>query len=100
MACARCPYTTKFELLWTDDADPDVIAVLLRCCAGPELQIRRGTTLLYNEIFKTVPAVRDRAAELRGQPIPVDHVMPRSPSLPAEPCTDPACPATPAAAAP
>mgnify|MGYP003350877385 CR=1 FL=1 len=28
MACARCPYTSKYELLWTDDAAPDVIAVL------------------------------------------------------------------------
>ena len=69
MACARCPYTTKFELLWQDSQDPDVICVMLRCCAGPELQIRRGTQVLHAEIFKTVPAVRERAVELQGQPL-------------------------------
>jgi hypothetical protein len=65
VACARCPYQSHYELLWTDGADPSVSCVLLRCCAGPELQIRRGTTVLHSEIFKTVPAVRDRAEQLR-----------------------------------
>jgi len=65
VACARCPYTTKFEILWTDADDPEVICVMLRCCAGPELQIRRGTEVLRSEIFKTVPAVRERADQLR-----------------------------------
>jgi hypothetical protein len=66
MACARCPYQKNFELLWTDAADPEVICVMLRCCAGPELQIRRGNERLVSEIFKTVPAVRERAEELRS----------------------------------
>ena len=66
MACARCPYLSKYELLWQDAEDPDVIAVMLRCCAGPELQIRRGTELLLSEIFATPPAVVARAEELRG----------------------------------
>ncbi len=69
MACARCPYTSKYELLWQDAAEPDVICVMLRCCAGPELQVRRGTAVLRSEIFKTVPAVRERADELRGRPL-------------------------------
>ncbi len=66
MACARCPYTSKYELLWQDPVEPDVICVMLRCCAGPELQVRRGPVVLRSEIFKTVPAVRERAEELRG----------------------------------
>jgi hypothetical protein len=66
VACAKCPYTANYELLWTDAADPSVICVLLRCCAGPELQIRRGGTVLRSEIFQTVPAVRERADELRN----------------------------------
>jgi hypothetical protein len=65
MACARCPYTTKYQLLWQDSADPTLIAVMLRCCAGPELQIRRGSDVLFSEIFKTAPAVLARAEELR-----------------------------------
>jgi hypothetical protein len=70
MACARCPYTSKYQLLWQDEADPGVIAVMLRCCAGPELQIRRGTQVLLSEIFKTAPAVIARAEELKGTFVP------------------------------
>ena len=66
MSCARCPYTSNYQLLWQDAADPGLIAVMLRCCAGPELQIRRGSTVLLSEIFKTPLAVADRAEELRG----------------------------------
>ena len=66
MACARCPYTSNYHLLWRDGDDPAVIAVMLRCCAGPELQIRRGPTVLVSEIFKTPSAVVGRAEELRG----------------------------------
>jgi hypothetical protein len=65
MACARCPYTSNYQLLWQDTADPSVIAVMLRCCAGPELQIRRGPSVLFSEIFKTPSAVVSRAEELR-----------------------------------
>ena len=66
MACVRCPYTTQYQLLWQDEADPDVICVMLRCCAGPELQLRRGTDVLRSEIFPTATAVRERAEDLRG----------------------------------
>ncbi len=73
MACARCPYTTQFQLLWQDEAEPEVICVLLRCCAGPELQVRRGTTVLRSEIFPTKSAVLERAEDLRGNFAPVDE---------------------------
>jgi hypothetical protein len=66
MACARCPYTSNYELLWRDIDDPAMIAVMLRCCAGPELQIRRGPAVLVSEIFKTPSTVVSRADELRG----------------------------------
>jgi hypothetical protein len=66
MACAKCPYQKNFELLWQDAADPEVICVLLRCCAGPDLQLRRGTTVLRGEIFKNVPDARARAEEWRA----------------------------------
>jgi hypothetical protein len=66
MACAKCPYTSHYELLWRDAYDPAVIAVMLRCCAGPELQIRRGPTVLLSEIFKTPSGVVSRAEELRA----------------------------------
>ena len=65
MACARCPHKDKYELLWTDRAEPGVICVMLRCCAGPELQIRRGAEVLVDELLRTPDAVRSRAEELR-----------------------------------
>ncbi|MGE0594359.1 MAG: hypothetical protein AB7G23_16685 [Vicinamibacterales bacterium] len=66
MACARCPYTQSYTLLWQDERDPDVKAVMLRCCAGPELQIRRGADTLFAEIFKTRTAVLERSEQLRA----------------------------------
>lgn len=70
MACARCPYTSNYELLWRAPADPSVIAVMLRCCAGPELQLRQGTQVLLSEIFATAPAVVARAEALRRTMVP------------------------------
>jgi hypothetical protein len=67
MACARCPYQAHYTLIWRDEADPEVIAVMLRCCAGPELQIRRGAERLLCELFQTPEAVLERAEQLRGQ---------------------------------
>jgi hypothetical protein len=66
MACVRCPYTANYQLLWRDTADPELIAVMLRCCAGPELQIRRGGDVVLSEIFRMPAAVVARAEELRG----------------------------------
>ena len=65
MACVRCPYTMNYELLWTDERNPDVICVMLRCCAGPELQVRRGSEVLFDEILSTPEAVLERARQLR-----------------------------------
>ena len=67
MACARCPYQSNYQLIWRDEADPELIAVMLRCCAGPELQIRHGSDRLLSEIFKTPEAVLERAAQLRDR---------------------------------
>ncbi len=76
MACARCPYTSKYEILWHDATESDVVCVLLRCCAGPELQVRRGAVVLKSEIFKTVPAARARADELRGMALVTSAAAP------------------------
>lgn len=66
MACLKCPYPDTYELLWQDAVDADVICVLLRCCAGPELQVRRGAEVLRSELCPTRSAVVDRAEALRG----------------------------------
>lgn len=54
----------NYELLWQDAGDPEVICVMLRCCAGPELQVRRGSEVLFDEIFSTPAAARERAQRL------------------------------------
>ena len=64
MACARCPYKMNYELLWAHTEDPEVVCVMLRCCAGPELQVRRGSELLLDEVFPTATHVRARAQQL------------------------------------
>ena len=68
MACAKCPYKNTYELIWQDTADPAVICVLLRCCAGPELQIRRGADVLRSELHPTKSAVLERAEMLKSSP--------------------------------
>lgn len=67
MACYNCPWLENYDLIWRDDADPDVICVMLWCCAGPELQIRRGKELLVDEFFPTKALVYERAEQLRRE---------------------------------
>jgi hypothetical protein len=40
---------------------------MLWCCAGPELQIRRGDELLLDEYFSTRPLVYERAEQLKAE---------------------------------
>ena len=65
MACYGCPYFENYDLIWRDDAEPDVICVMLWCCAGPELQIRRGNAVMIDEFFPTKTQVYERAEQLR-----------------------------------
>ena len=65
MACYGCPYLQNYDLIWRDASDPSVICVMLWCCAGPELQIRRGDDLLVDEFFPTRELVYERAEQLR-----------------------------------
>ena len=71
MACAKCPYQNTYQLIWRDEGDPELIAVLLHCCSGPELQVRRGAERLLCELHTTREAVLTRAEELRGKPLGV-----------------------------
>lgn len=67
MACYGCPYLQSYDLIWQSADDPQVICVMLWCCAGPELQVRRGDDLLLDEFFPTRLAVYDRAEQLREE---------------------------------
>jgi len=48
--------------LWTVDA---VTCVMISCCAGAELQIRRGDEVLLRELYPTKSDLYDRAPELK-----------------------------------
>ena len=80
MACARCPNQRYYQLLWTDRTDPSVICVMMRCCAGPELQLRRAGSTFYSEIFKTPDAVLARADELRDRWSPLGETPAAQPA--------------------
>jgi len=67
VACFGCPYLQSYDLIWRSAEDPRVICVMLWCCAGPELQIRRGDELLLDEFFATRLMVYDRAEQLREE---------------------------------
>jgi len=65
VACFSCPYLQSYDLIWRDSANPDVICVMLWCCAGPELQVRRGRELVIDEFLATRTLVYERAEQLR-----------------------------------
>ena len=53
MACYGCPYLQNYDVIWRDASDPTIMCVMLWCCAGPELQIRRGDEIVVDEFFPT-----------------------------------------------
>ena len=67
MACIGCPYLQHYDLIWRDPGDPGVICVMLWCCAGPELQVRRGDDVVVNEFFSSRELVYERAEALRAE---------------------------------
>lgn len=82
MACYNCPWLQNYDLIWRDESDPSIICVMLWCCAGPELQVRRGDELLLDEFYATKTLVYERAAQLRREgltapPPPADRPEPR-----------------------
>ncbi len=59
--------------LWTVDK---VSCVMISCCAGAELQIRRGDEVLLRELYPTKSDLYDRARELKTA-----HLKPEAGSL-------------------
>jgi hypothetical protein len=65
VACYGCPYLQNYDVIWRDTSDPTIMCVMLWCCAGPELQIRRGDEIVVDEFFATRDLVYERAEQLR-----------------------------------
>jgi hypothetical protein len=66
VACYGCPYLQNYDLIWRSAEDPRLICLMLWCCAGPELQVRRGDEILLDEFYSTRILVYERADQLRG----------------------------------
>jgi hypothetical protein len=65
VACYGCPYLQNYDVIWRDASDSTIMCVMLWCCAGPELQIRRGDEIVVDEFFSTRDLVYERAEQLR-----------------------------------
>jgi hypothetical protein len=54
-------------LLWRDGpGDAARECIMISCCAGAELQIRRGDRILLRELYPDKPTLYERARELRA----------------------------------
>jgi hypothetical protein len=54
-------------LLWrARDEHGEQECVMISCCSGAELQVRRGEDILLRELYPDKPTLYDRARELRG----------------------------------
>jgi hypothetical protein len=42
--------------------------VMISCCSGAELQLRRGEEILLRELYPDKPTLYERAAQLRDSP--------------------------------
>ena len=52
------------RLLWTDG---DTQCVMISCCAGAELQVRRASTVILRELYPTKSDLYERARLLREE---------------------------------
>ena len=53
--------------LWREpDAKGGRVCVMVSCCAGAELQVRRGDEIVLRELYPDKATLFERAAELRA----------------------------------
>lgn len=51
--------------LWREPEDNGRVCVMVSCCSGAELQVRRGDEILLRELYPDKAALYERAAQLR-----------------------------------
>ena len=54
------------ELWRTDEGDAAEVCVMISCCAGAELQVRRGDAIVLRELYPDKATLYERAAELHA----------------------------------
>jgi hypothetical protein len=54
-------------LLWRESEEPNAReCVMISCCSGAELQLRRGEDILLRELYPDKATLYDRARQLRA----------------------------------
>jgi hypothetical protein len=56
----------EIELWREPEGEHDRVCVMLSCCSGAELQVRRGDDIVLRELYPDKPALYERAAQLRA----------------------------------
>jgi hypothetical protein len=56
----------EIELWREPEGDRARVCVMISCCSGAELQVRRGDEILLRELYPDKPTVYERAAQLRA----------------------------------
>jgi hypothetical protein len=58
-------------LIWREQrGDEEVLCVMVSCCAGAELQLRRGDAVALRELYPDKSALYERADQLRRAETP------------------------------
>jgi hypothetical protein len=53
--------------LWRErEGNTDRVCLMISCCAGAELQVRRGDEILLRELYPDKPTLYERAADLHA----------------------------------
>ncbi len=53
-------------VLWTRDGEPQTPCVMISCCAGAELQVRRGADIVLRELYPDKSTLYERARQLEN----------------------------------
>ena len=60
-------------LLWTLGEGPEQTrCVMISCCSGAELQLRRGLDIVQRELYPDKSTLYERAEQLRGEAASAD----------------------------
>lgn len=54
-------------VLWRADDEHQTTCVMISCCSGAELQMRRGTEIVLRELYPDKTTLFERARDLRSE---------------------------------
>ena len=54
-------------VLWRANDEHETTCVMISCCSGAELQMRRGTEIVLRELYPDKTTLFERARDLRAE---------------------------------